>query len=73
MGRYSEAEALLRDALQAYESVSGPQSLQVMTTLEKLTEVFRKTGREEEASLTELRAQDIRFDREHVVRANALR
>jgi hypothetical protein len=44
-----------------------------MTTLEKLTEVFRKTSREEAAVLMEQRAKDIRFEREHVVRANALR
>ena len=73
MGQYSEAEDLLKDALRTYETIFGFQSLQVMTTLEKLTAVFRRTGREEEAVLTEERAKDIRFEREHVVRANALR
>ena len=72
-GRYMEAEDLLKSALQAYEMIFGSQSLQVMTTLEKLTEVFRKTSREEAAVLMEQRAKDIRFEREHVVRANALR
>ena len=73
LGRYMEAEDLLKGALQAYETIFGSQSLQVMTTLEKLTEVFRKTSREEAAVLMEQRAKDIRFEREHVVRANALR
>jgi tetratricopeptide (TPR) repeat protein len=73
VGQYREAEDLLKDALQAYERAFGPQSLQVLTTLEKLADVFRKTSREKEAVLTERRVEDIRFDREHVVRANALR
>jgi hypothetical protein len=70
---FGEAEGLLRDALQVHEKTFGSQPLQVVATLEKLTEVSRKTRREEEAVLMEERAKDIRFERDHVVRANALR
>jgi tetratricopeptide (TPR) repeat protein len=72
-GQYSEAENLLKDSLQVYEKTFGSQSLQVLVTLEKLAEIFRKTRREEEAVLMVERAKDIRFERSHVVRANALR
>jgi tetratricopeptide (TPR) repeat protein len=72
-GEYMEAEDLLKDALAVYEKTFGSESLQVLATLESLTEVFRKTSREEDAVLVEERARDIRFVREHVVPANALR
>ena len=73
LGEYKEAEDLLNGALQVYEKTFGSQSFHVLATLEKLTEVFRKTGRENEAALMAARAQDIRFERSHVVSANALR
>jgi tetratricopeptide (TPR) repeat protein len=73
LGEYKEAEDLLEGALQVYEKTFGSQSFQVLTTLEKLTEVFRKTRRENEAALMAARARDIRFERSHVVNANALR
>jgi len=72
-GEYKEAEDLLNDALQVYEKTFGSRSFQVVATLEKLTEVFRKTSREEQAVLMAERAKDIRFERSHVVQANALR
>jgi tetratricopeptide (TPR) repeat protein len=72
-GRYADAENLLNDALQVFEKTFGSQSLQVLHALDKLADVYRKTNREAEAALMEERAEDIRFEREHIVRVESLR
>jgi tetratricopeptide (TPR) repeat protein len=73
LGQFTEAEGLLEDALKTYSNTFGKSSLQVAATLEKLTELFRKTDREEEAVLMDERAKDIRYERDQVVRVDALR
>lgn len=72
LGQYVEAERLYTDAMKVHEKASGARSLQVAATLEKLTELYRKTHREEEADLTEARAKDIRFEIQNVVRVRSL-
>jgi tetratricopeptide (TPR) repeat protein len=73
LGQFAEAERLLNDALKTYSNTFGKSSLQVAATLEKLTELFRKTDREEEAVLMDERAKDIRFERDRVIQVDALR
>jgi hypothetical protein len=41
-GEYMEAEALLKGAIAVFEKTFGSQSLQVLATLESLTEVVSK-------------------------------
>ena len=72
-GQEERAELLYNDVLQIYEKTFGSRSTQVAVTLEKLTDLFRKTKREGEASLISARARSIRFELEHVVQADALR
>lgn len=49
------------------------ETLEMAITLDKLTELYRKTKREEEADLMAAKARDIRFEMEFVVRAGSLR
>jgi hypothetical protein len=72
-GQEERAEFLYNDVLQIYEKTFGSRSPQVALTLEKLTDLLRKTKREGEASLISARARSIRFELEHIVRADALR
>jgi tetratricopeptide (TPR) repeat protein len=70
-GEYVDAERLYTDALKIHEKASGSRSLQVAATLEKLTELYRKTHREEDADVTEARAKNIRFEIENVIPARS--
>jgi len=72
-GAYEEAERMYGDALRVLEKASGSRSLQVAATLEKLTELYRKTHREGEAEVTAARAEDIRFELQHVIGVRSLR
>lgn len=72
-GGYEEAERLYTDALKVLEKVSGSRSVPVAGTLEKLTELYRKTHREDQAELTADRAREIRFELQNVVPARSFR
>jgi hypothetical protein len=72
-GEEERAELLYNDVLQIYEKTFGSRSGPVAATLEKLTVLLRKTKREGEASLMSARAKSIRFELEHIVRADTLR
>src|SRR4030095_14995150 len=71
-GQEERAELLYNDVLQIYEKTFGSRSSPVAATLENLTDLLRKTKREGEASLMSARARSIRFELEHIVRADAL-
>jgi tetratricopeptide (TPR) repeat protein len=72
MGRYEEAERLLVDALKTCETTVGPRSHQTVTTMDKLAQLFRKTGREIEADQMSARVDALRFERDHTVPAEQL-
>jgi len=72
IGSYEEAERLYAEALKVLEKAYGPRSLQVAATLEKLTQLYRKTHREVEAEVTVARAEDIRFELQNVVQTRSL-
>ena len=71
--QHAEAEVLLGDALEIYQSRFGPVSLQVAATYDKLADLYRKTNRKEDAVLAAERAKDIRSEHQQVVPASALR
>jgi len=58
--KYEEAEPFFRRALAIWEKALGPEHPNVAQVLENYADLLRKTGREEEASGMEARAQAIR-------------
>ncbi len=72
LGQYDEAEQLHRKTLAIFEKAYGPKSRQVADSLENTAVLFRKTNRNVEADDLQARADSIRYDLEHVVRANRL-
>ena len=59
-GKYAEAEALYQRALAILEKSLGPEHPDVAQVLENYADLLRETGRGEEASSMEARAQAIR-------------
>jgi tetratricopeptide (TPR) repeat protein len=72
-GEYSAAEGFYNEALTIYENVRGSDIFGVMTTLEGLAALFRKTNRQSRAEQLQARADSIRFELTHTVRADQLR
>jgi len=71
-GEYSAAEGFYNEALTIYENVRG-DIFGVMTTLEGLAALFRKTNRQSRAEQLQARADSIRFELTHTVRADQFR
>ncbi len=59
-GKYAEAEPLFKRALAIEEKALGPDHPDLATTLENMADLYKKTGRLDEAKRFEERAQAIR-------------
>ena len=59
-GKYSEAEPLLKRSLSICEGKLGPNDPRLAKVLNNLAELYRKIGKEEEASELEERAKKIK-------------
>ena len=71
-GKYAAAESFYNEALAIYESAPGGDVLEVTTSLEGLARIFRKTNREGQAQQLQAKADSIRFEVTHTVRADQL-
>ena len=59
-GKYAEAEPLYKRELVLYQKTLGPEHPDMPKVLENMAELYKKTGREDEARKFEERAKAIR-------------
>ncbi len=59
-GNYAEAESLYQQALAIVKKTLGPDHPYVATVLENMADLYKKTGRLDEAKRLEARAKAIR-------------
>jgi tetratricopeptide (TPR) repeat protein len=59
-GQYAQAEPLFKRSLAIWEKALGPDHPNVSLSLENIAELYRKTGREQEAEELAKRAAGIR-------------